>query len=73
MSSFSIMCVPPFRSLILSFTDCIMWVWRVDQHIHVHPPFMCIYALVLMCMCVARRVVGHETTAGTLNFTLGLT
>jgi len=37
MSRFRIMCVLLFHSLVLSFTDYMVWAWGVDQHVHIHP------------------------------------
>jgi hypothetical protein len=63
MNRFRVMCVAAFRSFIFFTETDYVSICTVT-----YVPFsMYIYVLVSMCM---RRMVGHETTPGTINFTL---
>jgi hypothetical protein len=70
MNKFWIMYVAPFRSFIFFFTNHIVWTWDVDQRIHVRLFLYYIYACVGIDVYAWCRMVGHEMTAGTINFTL---
>ena len=69
MNEFWIMYVVPFRSFIFSFTDHMVWTWDIDQHIHVRP-FLYLHICIGIDVYAWCRMVGHKTTADTLNFML---